>query len=271
MAMLGSRGPEVKQLSEGTDDTHPLEDVPVGYHSAVPVPVTSSYYVMGTPSQVIIYPENTYLQATKAAQDRTTHGLVTPEEFCISGKQYTVKKLTMRYLIDFNELRNLEPRVFRFRVVSGFIVNNAFTATSYNSYVQHANQLLGKYFDQTKKFGGMGITQEMVIISDKIHQIAPVGMQGSTSTSSEGTVNYASLNGFVDFSRYVYGKKPLRVSSTQPNGDQNLIIDNSKTNYAGRIPFLLVQNLDGMEGKDSQGHNKAPKISYFFAKQYTDY
>lgn len=268
MARLG-RGPEVKQISEGTEDTNPLEDVPASYHAVQPVGINSGAFNTGTPSQNLLLPTLVYCVATSAGQDRATHGVTTPENLCVVGKSYQVKRLTLRYLIDFKEMGTLPPGAFRFRVVAGYINNNAFDGQSYAGFQGHATQIVNKYFRPEKKFGGLGITGELVVISDKVHQVVPLSAQGSTSSVATGKVTYAAINGFVDFSRYVSGVKMLRASTAKPNGDGNMLIDNTRVNSAARIPFLLVQNLDGMEGKESG--NKSPKMSYFFAKQYVDY
>lgn len=265
-----SAGPETKQLSEGTSDTKALEDVPNSYHALSPPHLSSGTYTTGTPSQWVGLPTKVYLAMTSAGQDRSAAGVQTPENFCIAGKAYQCRKLTLRFLIDFSEMSTLPPGAFRFRVVSGYITNNAFDSSAYSYFEQHSGSIISQYFSPDKKFGGLGVTGELKVISDRIHQVAPLSAQAATSTDPTGVVTYANINGFVDFSKHVRGTKRLRLSTANGGaGDGNLLIDNRKSNTAARIPFLLVQNLDGMEGKESG--NKSPKISYFWAKQFVDY
>lgn len=265
-----SRGAECKQISEGTSDTKPLEDVPNSYHTLAPPHLTSGTYTLGTPSQWVGLPTKIYLANTAAGQDRSSAGVTTPENLCITGKGYHCRKLTLRFLIDFSEMATLPPGAFRFRIISGYVTNNAFDGTTYATFEAHVNRIITEYFEPDKKFGGLGITGEMRVVSDKIHQVVPLSAQAATSSDPTGVVTYANINGFVDFSKYVSGTKLLRQSAASGGvGDGNLLIDNRKSNTAARIPFLLIQNLDGMEGKGPG--NKSPKISYFWAKQFTDY
>lgn len=246
-----------------------MEDVPSSYHVNSPIGINSGAYITGTPSQNLLLPTQVYCVATAAGQDRAAHGVTTPENLCVAGKAYQLQRLTLRFLIDFNEMGTLPPGAFRFRIVAGYINNNAFDGATFSGFQNHATTIVNKYFKPDKKFGGLGITGELVVISDKIHQVLPLSAQGGTSSTATGKVTYAAINGFVDFSRHVSGVKMVRQEAVSGNGDGNLVIDNTRTNSAARIPFLLVQNLDGMEGKE-QG-NKSPKMSYFFAKQFVDY
>lgn len=264
-----SRGAECKQISEGSDDTRPLEDVPANvYHNNTPTGLHSGGYVLGSSSQHLLIPDKVYITTTAAGQASAAN-VQTPDNLQVAGKAYQVRKLTLRFLIDFSEMSTLPPGAFRFRVVSGYITNNAFDGASYGGFQAHASGIINKYFDHSKKFGGLGISGELKVISDKVHQVVPLVAQGGTSGNTNGKVAYAAINGFVDFSKYVSGTKRLRINQGTPAGDGNMVIDNSRTNSAARIPFLLVQNLDGMEGTDSGG--KSPQLSYFWAKQFVDY
>ena len=50
-----------------------------------------------------------------------------------------------------------------------------------------------------------------------------------------------------------------------------MILDNSKDNSSAKLPFLFVQNLDGMQDANAQAVKQGPTLSYFWAKQFVDY
>jgi len=273
-------GPEVLQLSEGTNDTKPLEDVPDSYHTQTPVKIGANNVIRGVATQYLLTPNITYMVMTKANQPEALRqpdpetgitNLTTPENLCVHGKQYTVRDLSLRYTMSFKNMELARPGVFRFRIVTGYVENNAFTGTNFASYRAHAEAVTNKFFDASKKFGGLGVTGEMKIISDRIHQVVPSSTQSQTSVQTTGVTTYPSINGYVRFPA-CRGKKSVRPNTGSPAGDGNLCLDNSKSNGQTKIPFILFQNLDGMQDVSSDGSTKVfPELSYFWAKQYTDY
>jgi hypothetical protein len=240
-------------MSEGTSDTSLAPGMSV-FHTSSPPAIDQ---------QITIVPEKCFFQATSYNSTNTT----LDQQFKIKGISSNTRYLNMRAEVDFTPCTKELQNDVRFRVICGYLpVLMPETVINGNSYQKFVEDQLNNFYKSELLFGGLGVKNIFRVIKDKTYTITPkstisIGSQISGSDLYRRNIQISASYPLCKGKHYFMGSDTPSATSI------NNLVMNPQAGNNINIPFLFVQNLDGL-GDPAEG--TAPKLSYRWSHYLND-
>ena len=240
-------------MSEGTSDTAKAPGMTI-FHTASPPAIDQ---------QITLFPEKSFFQATSYNSTNTT----LDQQFKIKGIATNTRYLNMRAEVDFTPCIAQTENDTRFRVICGYLPllmpEDVINGGSYQKFVEDQ---LNNFYKSELLFGGLGQKNIFRVIKDKTYSITPKSVANPNNATA---ANYVYRRNIQISASYplTRGKHYFMGSDTPSATSVNNLVMNPQAGNRIAIPFLFVQNLDGL-GDPAEG--TAPKISYRWSHYLND-
>lgn len=257
-----ARRTETILISEGTSDTNEAPGCSF-MHAAVGSPGFIE-------NNLSVVPEHSFLEMTTY---NSTAGGYIPQQLKMKGQSIFSKYLNLRAEIDFTPCVNLDDNDTRYRVICGYLpmVNQLDAVINGASYQKMVEHLTTEYYKTEKLFGGLGEKSTFRVISDKTITRTPKACQ----SRGGGDFEYFRRNIQIScqFPRvkgkhyYIPADEEADYSTTNP---LNAVMDNESGGRPILLPFLFIQNIDGLGDPSKDAGEQPPKLSFRWSHYFND-
>lgn len=255
-----ARRTETILLSEGTEDTSEAKGCQFLHASVGSPPFVTS--------NLSIVPEHSFLEMT-------TYNSVTtqiPQELKMKGNAIFSKYLNLRGEIDFTPTTSEDANDVRFRVICGYLpmVNQMDAVINGGSFQKMVENICDEFYTTEKLFGGLNQKSSIQIISDRTYSRTPKSTQ---SNSTDIKYYRRNIQISATFPR-VKGKHYYIPADGESNYDAtsplNAVMNAQNLGRPLLVPFLFVQNVDGVGDPSKPVGQQPPKISFRWSHYLND-